>query len=237
MYVAVQVVLEQNQNIWQAVPAFGTAFTGFKNNITNINTLEQARNGSTRGMTADKQAARDAMTGAALEVAGAVAAYATDIGSGELQAKVDYSETDLNRARDTEVGTICQGIVAAANANVAALADFGVTADMLTALKSKIDAYNGTVGKPRSARSNTQAAGTSLEAEFAEADKVLSGKLDNLMVTFRTSQPSFYSAYTAARLIVSSPGGHKGKNGGTEAASQPPSSQPQSQPEPQPQHA
>jgi len=226
MYLAVQVVLEQNQDIWQAVPAFGTAFTGFKSGINNINTLVRARNASTKGVTADKQAARDAMTRAALEVAGAVAAYAVDIGSGELQAKVDYSDSDLRRARDSEVATICLGIVAAASDHQVALAGFGVTSEKLASLKEKIEAYNATVGKPRSARSHNQAAGASLETEFAEADKLLSGKLDNLMVAFRASQPAFYSAYEAARWIVCNRAGHKSKNGGTgneaDAPAQPP---------------
>ena len=44
----------------------------------------------------------------------------------------------------------CLGIIAAANDQLPALGDFGVKPETLTALKEKIDAYDGTVGKPRS---------------------------------------------------------------------------------------
>lgn len=154
------------------------------------------------------------MIAAALEVAGAVFAYGSDIGSAELQAKVDYSLSDLRQARDTDVATPCQGIHDTANSHLAALADYSVDANTLADLQAKINAYGAMVAKPRSARSKKSAARTSLNTEFAEADKVLNDKLDRLMAKFRSSQPVFYSAYRTAREIVDDDAGHNGDNGG-----------------------
>jgi hypothetical protein len=126
-YHAVDVVLTDNQNVWQSLPAFVSAVSKFRTKLADIQTISQARNASTKGVTADKQSAREVMIAAAWEVAHATAAYAADIGSGELLAKVDQTESELRRARDTDVITLCQGIQFAANANVANLADFGVT--------------------------------------------------------------------------------------------------------------
>ena len=61
MYVSVQSLLEGNNNIWQTLPAFGSAFTAFKGSIQRINSLEQSRQVGTKGVTAAKQAARQAM--------------------------------------------------------------------------------------------------------------------------------------------------------------------------------
>jgi hypothetical protein len=220
MYSAVDAVLSENQNVWQTLPAFAAAVTGFRNGVANIQTLAQARNSSTKGVTADKQSKRETMEAAALEVAGAVAAFASDTGNRELQAKADFSDSDLRRARDTEITTICQGIHDEANAVVANLADYGVVAQTLTDLQAKINAYNSSVGKPASAKSNVQAAGASLDSAIADVDKVLDEKLDKLATKFRTSQRGFFDAYSAARSIVDNPGGRKAKpdgngNGGT----------------------
>lgn len=223
-YKAVETVLDENQNIWQGLVAFVAAVAAFKTSIQTINGLEQSRNGGTKGVTASKQAKRDAMSAAALEVAGGVRAYASANDDKELLAKVDYSASDFRNARDTEAATICQGIRDTANANVANLADCGVTANDLAALQTKINAYNAAIGKPRTKLSTNRAAGAMMDAEFDAADKVLDEQLDGLIEKYKVSQPSFYQAYVAAREIVDNAPGHNGKNGGA--------NQPQPQPQP-----
>jgi len=210
---AVEAILETNRPIWEPLPAFVKAADDLSGHIETIDTLAQASNGNTTGLTADKRAARDAMTVATLEIAGAVAAYASDEENGELHAKVDYSLSDLRRVRDTEIAGVCLNIHDAAKANLAALADFGVTAKKLTELKGKIDAYSGTVSKPRTAKSNKSATSKLLVVEFGATDNVLSRRLDRLMMQFKATQPAFFSAYSTARLIVDNRASRNGSNG------------------------
>ena len=212
-YAGLNVVLAQNEPKWQSLTAFVASVTLFRNGLDNINAIAQTRNSSTKGVTADKQSARDTMTLAALEVAGAVSAYGSDIGSHELQGKVDYTESDLRRTRDSELTTVCQGIHDAAQSVLANLADYGVTAQTLTDLQSKITGYHGTVGKPASVKSVKQAAGTSLDSAIDEVDKVLEEKMDKLMPKFRASEPDFFNAYFAARSIVDNAASRPAKNG------------------------
>ena len=68
-------------------------------------------------------------------------------------------------------------------------------------------------GKPRSARSNRLAAGELLKKELVGVDRLLDKRLNGLMAKFKTTNPSFYAAYVAARDVVDHPGGHKSKNG------------------------
>ena len=96
---------------------------------------------------------------------------------------------------------------------MADLADYDVSAATLTDFQSKITAYGGVNGKPRSARSNSRAAGELLKTEFAAVDRLLDKQLDGLMAKFKSSNPPFYAAYVAARDVVNHPGGHKSKNG------------------------
>lgn len=213
MYRSVETVLDENQNIWQVLVAFVAAVAAFKSSIQTINSLEESRNGGTKGVTASKQAKRDAMTAATLVVAGGVRAYASAHNDEELRAKVNYTPSVLRNTRDTEAATICQGIHNTANGLVANLADNGVTPQTLTDLQTKITAYNAAIGKPRTKLSNNRAAGTMLELEFEAADKVLEEQLDGMIEQFKVNQ-SFYQSYLAAREVVDNAAGHASKNGG-----------------------
>ena len=213
MYLTVVSVLDKNLSLWQPLAALGTAFGKLKASITKINTLEQSLSGGTKGVTAGKRAKRIAMAETAAAVAGAIGAYASENGKPELLAKVDFSASDILRVRDTESSNIAQAIHDSPNGDLPALAEFGVTADTLTDLQAKIDAYTGNVSGPRTARSNNRASGEMLDAEFAVADTVLEKQIDGLLAKFKTIEPEFHAAYVAAREIVDNPGGHKGKNG------------------------
>lgn len=212
-YLTVQAVIDKNQSRWQSLTAFVTAYGKFKASIQTINSLSQSLNGGTKGVTANKRLVRANMAEAAEAVAGAVGAYASATDNVELQDKVNYSASDIMRVRDTESPNICQAIHDAANTNLESLAAaYGVTAETLADLQSKINAYTGNVSAPRTTRSTNRAAGTMVETEFEAADKVLTEQLDGLMVAkFKKSQPSFYAAYVAAREIVDNPGGRPPK--------------------------
>ncbi len=210
MYVTVESVLKQNQTIWQAVVAITNAYNALKAHIQSIQDYATSHSSTTKGATASKRAARVTMVDAALEVAGAVRAYASANHDEELRAKAAFQPSNFNRLRDTEVSGFCQSIHDAANDVVGSLGDQGVTAATLTAFQAKIDAYNGAVAKPRTARSSNRAAGALMEAEFEETDKLLEDQLDALVVRFKTTQPAFYQAYVAARSIVDDAAGRNG---------------------------
>ena len=213
MIVSVTDTMDENQSLWQSVAAIGTTLAAVKRRVANINTLSQTRNVSTKGVTLSKQAARDGMELLALDVAGAVRAYASATDDNELFEKANYTPSDLVAARDTDVSNLCQGIHTTANGSLAKLADFGVTEQKLADLQAKITAYAELVGKPRSKRSSTKAAGQVLDVEFEATDKLLAGQLDGLLEQFKATQPLFYAAYKAARSVVDNAAGHSGKNG------------------------
>jgi hypothetical protein len=206
-------VFTKYQAVWSPVVAFAAGVAKFRTSRTNINALIKTQSSSTKGVTLEKRTVREAMIAAALEVAGCVFAYAFDQGDAKLHAKVDYSESDLLRIRDGEIGPVCQGIHDEADAIVASLANYGVDAPLLADLQAKITAYGGNAGKPRSATGSKKAATASLDGEIVSTRRVLESKIDKLATKFKLSQPDFFNEYMAARVIVDQPGGHKPKNG------------------------
>ena len=210
MYVAVQAVLEAHHDLWQALPGFVTGAGELDENIAGIQTLAQTQ-AQKNGASADKAQAFDALLDAAFEVAAATKAFAAATGDRELAAKLDYSRSEIGSGRDNEMLARCRAIYAEANAVVASLADYGVTAAKLTSLKKKTDAFQSAQPKPRQGRATSSAATKALPELFALTDGLLNDRLDGLAVQFKDSQPAFYGEYLAARVIVDLPGGRASK--------------------------
>jgi hypothetical protein len=210
---AVDDVFKKFVLVWTPVVAFAAGVTKFRSGLAKIKSLIQTQSSSTKGITREKRSALEAMVRASVTVAGCVHAYAFDQGNEALLAKTDYSETDLYRLRDGEVGPVCQGIHDEANALAVSLVDYGLSAPMLTDQQDKIEAYDGNVAKPRSATSSKKSATTTLESEIGSVRDLLDNKMDQMVAGLKTSQPDFFNEYNTARIVVDQPGGHKGKNG------------------------
>ena len=83
------------------------------------------------------------MAAAAATVALAVNAYAKKAKNNDLAAQTNVPVSAMTSGRDTAAADTARNVLAAANANLAKLAAYGVTAAKLTDLKAKIDALFG----------------------------------------------------------------------------------------------
>ena len=218
-------MLEDHETTWQTLPAFAEAVTEFRDVIPEIHGLAQVQANGV-GAVEEKQAAFDDMVGAAEETAAATHAYAVKAGEHELTVRVDYSRSDIEDGRESEVVTRCRDIHAAANDNLADLAGYGVTAAKLTAFKKKTDTFEGLQPKPRQRIAKRRAATKSLPQRFGSADLILGDRMDKLALQFKGSAPDFFNEYQAARAIVDNPGGHKVNGNGDTNGTPTPAPQP-----------
>lgn len=200
-YQAVNAVLETNETIWESLPAFATAAGEFAAILPEIQTLAQMQ-ASREGASTEKSYALAALGHAAFEVGAAVHAYAVTTQDFALEGRVDFSRSTIVYGREATVLARVRDIHAAASEHLADLADYGVTAAKLTAFKKKADAFEAALAKPRQQIANGSAATRNLQGQFAEADVILSKRLDKLVVQFKDSAPAFFTAYQTARSIV-----------------------------------
>ena len=164
---------------------------------------------SRTGAANEKSYALEALGHAAFEVGAAVHAYAVTTEDFALEGRVDFSRSSIRLGRESSVVARCRDIHAAATAQVADLADYGITAAKLTALKKKIDAFETSLSKPRQQVATSSAATVELAEKFSEADTVLNKCLDKLVYQFKDSAPDFFNEYQSARSIVNIRGGRK----------------------------
>ena len=148
---------------------------------------------------------------AAYEVSAAVQAYAVEKGDLALEARVDFSRAAIILGKEDQVLSRCWAIHALATAQLANLADNGITAAKLNALKKKIEAFETVQPKPRNRVNKGRAATQTLEILFRDAGTVLSKRLDKLVTQFAESAPEFVKEYESARLVVDVRGPAKAK--------------------------
>lgn len=201
MYLSVRDFLNQNATLVGALPNFPATVTTFQNSITQIQQTAELQEIDKSGIVTNKKQLRATLVTQAVDVARRVAAYATFVNNSTLLQEVNYTESDLNKSSDEKLKNRTQIIYDRANTNLAALATYGVTAPILTALLNDITAYNTAIPKPRLGITETKQATDQLALLFDGAESSLN-KIDMLIETLRISQPNFYVGYSEVRMIV-----------------------------------
>jgi hypothetical protein len=204
---ALEGICDPNSVIIATIPAFASSYADAQSHVTNIQSLWLAQAQNTSGIAEDKRQARLAMCNIALVTAGAIHAYATKIKNNALANEMDFSLSDLMAGRDTESARRCQEIYDTANANLTALADYGLTAAKLNLLKASIAAYNLLITKPREVRAKGKTTTGNIQAEFDLLDETLV-IMDDLIPQFAPANQKFVDDYNNARTIVDTSASH-----------------------------
>jgi hypothetical protein len=201
MYDTVTAFLDGNEAIVSTVPALVTAKADLATNVEKIRAKGSEKRDSTQGKTQNKYDAEEAMVNAVLEIASPLYSVARRAGDNELKGICDVTEYKLKRMRDTELESRARTIQAKATDNAAALADYSITAEMITALSGKIDAYHAAIGEQGRGMAVRSGATQTLAELFQVADEVLCEDMDKIVERLRTSEADFYGKYWSARVI------------------------------------
>jgi hypothetical protein len=194
-------VLDDNNSLWSAIPAFADAVTRVESGTQAVRA--KAGEQVATGDAAAKAAARLDLEERALVIADQVAALAAKTGDHELAAKVEVNKSQLDRMADSDLVTATKRFSTAAAAHSAVLAsDYQITAEDLAALATAITKFDGMKTAPRDAVVNRKVATLSLPDALAFVRGIYRNELDKMMTRFKKKEPNFYSAYTVARIIV-----------------------------------
>lgn len=204
MFYALLQVLSKHVAVWTAQVPFKNAHDEFKGNVKSIEDATQTQETSLLGVALDKRFKKEKMVKQTVDIAQGLYAYAVDQGDLVLQAKVDYSKSDLMQTRDAVIAQTCQNIHDLANPIIVALAAYGLLPADLTAHQSTIDAYTATVGSPRAALTVRKGATAEINALVKDSMKILNNRMDKMMPEYEASNADFFQEYFDARMIVDS---------------------------------
>jgi hypothetical protein len=130
-----------------------------------------------------------------------ICALAVNTGNMVLYGEVHISESKLKKSSDNILKERCQLIYDRANSNAAALATYGVTAQIITNLLTALNSFIAYIPKPRLCRNEKTLAGLQLRQLFDTINDAIY-KIDILVETVRYSQPVFYAGYRTTRKTV-----------------------------------
>ena len=202
MYLAIKTVLMDNDSIWTGFPAFVSAVVDFGEKLEGIILAVERQETAITGVRSDKLVAQELMITSALAVSGSVFAYASATNNQTLKEAVNYSYSSLRYVRDTISAERCKIIHSQALAEVANLADYGITAATLTELDELIDSFADLLPAPRVAITSRKGATSGLVDLIKDIDLILNERLDMLMPQFKESNLEFYKHYFDSRLIA-----------------------------------
>lgn len=212
MYLAVELVMNQNAGVWNQVPVISDIVDEFTACISEIENTRMLQESDRSGFTVDKQNARAAAERLTIEVSGALVAYAERNGNQGLKRLVKQTQSGLAGLRDTTAESQMRIVHTEAFRHQAGLAMYGVSAADLNSLLAAINAYKNLIGVTRESTSLEHTGTSRLETLFATGDSILKDQLDPMMEGMKNSTPLFFEEYKSARLIVD----NRGRGGSNE---------------------
>ncbi len=201
MFETTNVVLDDQKTLWEGIPAFADAVSRVETGTAVIR--EKAGEQVPTGDAAEKAAAKLALEETMLHVADQLSALAAKTQDHLLGAKVEISKSAADRLADSDLLVFAKGVSGAAAENAAVLAsDYLVTAAELTVLGAAITKFDSMKTSPRDAVVQRRVATLSLPEAIVFVRGIYRNELDKMMTRFKKTEPEFYKAYFAARVIV-----------------------------------
>jgi len=183
------------------LPMLAANVTIVQTTITQIQAIAELQDFEKTGIADTKRQLKDALVALADDGSRKLTAYAKFTGNMVLLKEIKISETELKRQADADLKTKAQEIYDRAQANVAALATYGITAASQTALLNAINAFNAAIPKPRLGIDERKQATQQLVVLFDTMNAAL-GNIDAAVAIVKNTQPVFYKGYVTARKVI-----------------------------------
>ncbi len=209
MYRAVELICNNNATITKSNAAFKAVFAIFVSKIAVLLASQTVVSKQTKGIVTDKKTLKKILAKNAADIAALVFSYATRTKNQTLKQIVNYAMSDIEKLAAELVVPTCANIKKAAEDNLKDLADYGVTAAMLTDLQTDMDNFSGASPKPKVAKATKTTENANIKSTIKEVDALLKDEMDKLIVNFKKNNPDFVSDYFNARVIID-----PGSNGG-----------------------
>jgi len=209
MLTAILTLLLANLTKITQIAGFMEAVNFFQELLEKIDAKANEKDDATTGKTAVKHAAEEALIAAIMKASAALLLLARKTKNLELKEKANIQESALTRMRDTDLAAKGKAALDLIKQYATELASIGVTAEEITGLEAKINAYSNAIGKSVSSVSERKGARETLESLVKEADEVLAEEIDNYMERIRDVEPEFYAVYCDARYIRATGVRHK----------------------------
>ena len=201
-YQSVKGVLENNQNIYQPIDIINRSVDNFFEVVEQIVVIATQVELDTTGETSAKIEAKQKLANMASGLAATGAVYAFEREDVELEASLAYSFTDIRYSKDAETVEISRAIESVLLENQPELEPYMVSEQNMTDLHTLIEEFERSLKIRGGVKSTNVAETKRLALLFRVADDLLNKRLDRFVARLKAEFPTFYDAYSNARMIV-----------------------------------
>ncbi|MDQ6809189.1 MAG: hypothetical protein M3Z64_07170 [Verrucomicrobiota bacterium] len=209
MFKTVDAFLDENETVWSGMPAFVTAHQALEDGLKAIDDAAGKQETPTTGAAAEKGSDRENLEDIAFMMSEALGVLGHTMDDKQLLALVAVTPSSLHSMGDEALATRALAIHKEATTRFADLAGLNVTQANVDDLKAKLDAFNASKEKPRTAVAGRAAQTAAMPDLIREVSGLLRNNLDRAINLFRLSNPDFVAGYRTARVIVDRGGGQK----------------------------
>jgi hypothetical protein len=177
-------------------------------NIADIKAFNQDQSVKTKADTEIKNQSRTEIANLALKIAAGISAIAATKKDTRLKLLANVSPSGLMDMRNSDFIIKARSIHDATIPLVTDLADWGVQSTDIDKLDTLLIDYVSKSPNARNVKVQTKQANSDMKAKINATAALLRDQLDPMMLPFKNLQPSFYTGYLNARIIIDRTGTH-----------------------------
>ncbi|MHB9141429.1 MAG: carboxypeptidase-like regulatory domain-containing protein [Paludibacter sp.] len=183
------------------LPTFTATQTEFDANLAQMEAYGEQQKKDIKGLRTKKEELKAGTGQKVLDMSHRIEAYAKITGDKVLEKKAHIAEAAYLKSSDQDFMSTNNIIVELAEVNQTALLEYGVTPELITALKTTVDDYRAQVDAPKEGTTERKQVTDQLAAMVETQTEVLE-RLDALYELLRYSQPAIYDEYQDTRRII-----------------------------------
>ncbi|MCE5348163.1 MAG: carboxypeptidase-like regulatory domain-containing protein [Bacteroidales bacterium] len=207
MYLSVINCGNLNEAAVNSISKFAISAANLQNTVKEIQLIGEMQGVNKTGLAIDKNKLKKKLIALALKNSNKVAILAKLSNNDTLLNEVRYTETDLNKLPGVTLKEQSQIIYDRVEANIANLAEQGVTAETQKAFLETITAFNNAISSPRTGITEKSKATKKLALLFAAADDAIE-IMDMAAASAKDEYPDFYNGYKASRKLIDTNAGN-----------------------------
>ena len=217
MGATVAAYMNKNLTIWTGNKAVTTTVTALNAALGTVDTKAQQQETPIVGEEAKKVLIRHDYEDEIMRIAGQVCSLAVKNNDMDTDSQSELTLAQLDKMSADVLESTGKRISGLATANLAGLADYGITQTDVTGLDGLTTQFHDAKTAPRKAIATRAGQTKTMPPAVKTVTSLLRNHLDKQMLMFKKSNPEFYAGYVSARVIVN----HGGRRSGSQPAPTP----------------
>lgn len=201
MFETVYQTMQSNSSIWSSNAGISAAVAALLGKITSLGNVITGQLVNFKVVTQTKAQAKETLIALTLSHAAAGKGFGASSGNNTLKGICKVSQSKLEDMAEDQLGNFCQTIYNAVSPVIGSLTSYAVNSASLLQWSNAITTFEGKLGQPQSAIQANASYTATIDPMITSTNTFLEEQLDTLMLQYKTSNPTFYTAYKGSRKL------------------------------------